>query len=66
MKNAYILPCHVHSRYFRKNHLLDLPPELPAPKAVDGEVDEAVEDGAELDHVMEDNSCVTGQVVMAM
>ena len=50
---------------FRKE-ILELPPELCAGKAVDGEVDEAVEDGAELDDMMKDNCIVTRQIAITM
>ena len=47
-------------------HIPELPPELPAGEAVDGEVDEAVEDGAELDNVVEDDCGVTGHVAVPL
>ena len=45
-----------------QKYLLELPPELNAGEAVDGEVDEAVEDGAELDNVIEDECDFTRHV----
>ena len=49
-----------------QKYLLELPPELNAGEAVDGEVDEAVEDGAELDNVVKDDCGVTGYVAVPL
>ena len=56
--------CILSQVQFRKQ-VLELPPELCAGEAVDGEVDEAVGDSAELDNMM-DNNCMFpmhGQVI---
>ena len=57
--------CILSQVQFRKQ-VLELPPELCAGEAVDGEVDEAVEDGAELDDMMKDNCIITRQIAITM
>ena len=64
--NSYLLFWKIKTRNEIDKDLPELHPELPAGKAVDDEVDEAVEYGAESDDMIEHKSVVTGQILIAI
>ena len=64
--NSYLLFWQIKTRNKIDKDLPELHPELPAGKAVDDEVDEAVEYGAESNDMIEHKSVVTGQILIAM